>query len=77
MTQIEIVKAFLQDPQIQQKYSLTPDDVNRMTLQSQPNAEAKILVDLIKRMVQDVEDKSITINVAAATMNRTLENALR
>lgn len=77
MTQIDIVKAFLQDAEIQQKYHLLPDEVSRMTLQSQPNADAKVLVDLIKRMVQDVEDKSITVNVAAATMNKTLENALR
>lgn len=77
MTQLDIVKAFLQDPQIQEKYGLTPDEVSRLTLQSQANSQAKVLVDLIKRMVKDVEDKSITTKVAAATMNNTLENALR
>lgn len=77
MTQLDIVKAFLQDPDIQQKYGLTPDEVSRMTLQTQPNESAKILVDLIKRMVQDVEDTTKTPNAAAATMNLTLENALR
>ncbi len=77
MTQIDIVKAFLQDSIIQEQYSLTADEVSRMDLQTQPGTEAKVLVDLIKRMVQDVEDKSKTINAVASTMNLTLENALR
>lgn len=77
MTQLDIVKAFLQDTAIQKKYGLTPDEVTQMTLQSPPNASTNVLIDLIKRMVQDVEDNSKTINAAAATMNLTLENVLR
>lgn len=77
MTQLDIVKAFLQDTDIQQKYGLTPEEVDRLTMQSQPNASAKLLVDLIKRMVQDVEDRTKTVNAAASAMNLTLENAIR
>lgn len=77
MTQLDIVKAFLQDPDIQQKYALTPGEVDQMTMQSQPNANAQVIVNLIRRMVQEVEDQTKTVNVAASVMNQTLENALR
>ncbi|GAB2564772.1 hypothetical protein [Spirosoma areae] len=77
MTQIDIVKAFLEDADIQQKYSLTPDEVTQMTMSSQHNAEAQVLVSLIRQMVNVVEDSGTTVNLAASRLNAHLENALR
>ena len=77
MTQLEIVKSFLQDTDIQQKYGLTPADIDQMTMQSQYTAKAQILVNLVRRMVMEVEDQSKTVNIAASVLNQTLETALR
>lgn len=77
MTQLDIVKAFLQDTEIQEKYGLTPADIDQMTTQSQFNGDTQILVSLIRRMVMDVEDKMKTPLVAAAAMNNLLETTLR
>lgn len=77
MTQLDIVKAFLQDAEIQEKYGLTPAEVDQMTTQSQFNGDTQILVSLIRRMVMDVEDKMKTPLVAAAAMNNLLETTLR
>ena len=77
MTQLDIIKAFLQDTEIQQKYGLTPAEVNQMTMQSQFSEDAQVLVSLIRRMVMDVEDKSKTPLVAASAMNNLLETTLR
>ncbi len=77
MTQLDIVKAFLQDAEIQQKYGLTPADINQMTTQTQFKEEAQVLVSIIRRMVMDVEDKSKTPLVAASAMNNLLETTLR
>lgn len=77
MTQIDIVKAFLEDTDIQQKYSLTPDEVAQMTMSSQYNSDAQVLVSLIRQMVNVVEDSGTTVNLAASRLNAHLENALR
>jgi len=77
MTQLEIVKSFLQDSDMQQKYGLTPADIDQMTTQSQYTAKAQILVNLVRRMVMEVEDQSKTVNIAASVLNQTLETALR
>ena len=77
MTQLDIVKAFLQDTEIQEKYGLTPAEVDQMTTQSQYNGDAQLVVSLIRRMVMDVEDKSKTPLVAASAMNNLLETTLR
>ena len=45
MTQLDIVKAFLQDTEIQEKYGLTPADIDQMTTQSQFNGDTQILVN--------------------------------
>lgn len=77
MIQLDLVKSFLEDAEIQQKYGLTPDDVAQMTMTSEYNPDAQVLVNLIRRMVMEVEDQSKTVNVAAAVLNQHLENALR
>ncbi len=77
MTQLDIVKAFLEDAEIQEKYGLAPADVTQMTMQSHYKPDTQVLVGLIRRMVMDVEDQSKTVNVAASAMNTTLENTLR
>ena len=40
MTQLDLVKAFLEDAEIQQKYDLTPNDVAKMTMTSEYNPAA-------------------------------------
>jgi hypothetical protein len=77
MIEPDIVKAFLQDAEIQEKYGLTSAEVDQMTTQSQFKGDAQILVSLIRRMVMDVEDKSKTTLVAASAMNNLLETTLR
>ena len=77
MTQLDLVKSFLEDADIQQKYNLTPDDVAQMTMTSQYNPNARVLVDLIRQMVNVVEDDNTTVNLAASRLNAHLENALR
>ena len=77
MTQLDIVKAFLQDAEIQEKYGLTPAEADQMTTQSQYTGKAQILVNLVRRMVMEVEDQSKTVNIAASVLNQTLETALR
>lgn len=77
MTQLDIVKSFLEDTDIQQKYDLTPGDVSQMTLTSQHNANAQVLVSLVRQMVNVVEDAGTTTNLAASRLNAHLENALR
>ena len=77
MIQLDIVKAFLQDAEIQEKYGLTPADVDQMTTQSQYSGKAQLLVNLVRRMVMEVEDQSKTVNIAASVLNQTLETALR
>ena len=76
MTEIEILKAFLEDSEIQEKYGLSPMEVTQMTMSSRHDADAQVLVDLIRRMIREVEDKSKTVNVAAAVLNAHLENVL-
>lgn len=77
MTQLDIVKAFLNDAEIQEKYGLTAADVAQLTMQSHYKPETQVLVGLIRRMVTEVEDQSKTVNVAASVLNNTLENTLR
>ena len=77
MTQLDIIKAFLQDVEIQQKYGLTPDEVANMTMSSKHNTEAQVIVDLIRQMVNVVEDSGITVPTAASRLNGHLENILR
>ena len=77
MTQLDLVKSFLADADIQQKYGLTPDDVAQMTMTSQYNPNAQVLVSLIRQLVNVVEDDGTTINLAASRLNAHLENILR
>ena len=75
MTQLDLVKSFLEDAEIQQKYGLTPNDISQMTLTSQHNADAQVLVGLIRQMVNVVEDGS-TSNLAANRLNAHLNTTL-
>ena len=76
MTQLDIVKAFLQDAEIQEKYGLTPAEVDQISLVSQHAPKAQILVNLVRRMVNEVEDPTKTVIVAASVLNQTLTNTL-
>ena len=75
MTQLELVKSFLDDADIQQKYGLTPGEVSQMTLTSQHNPDAQILVGLIRQMVNVVEEGS-TVTLAANRLNAYLNTTL-
>ncbi len=77
MTQLDLVKAFLEDAEIQQKYDLTPNDVAKMTMTSEYNPAAQILVSLIRQLVNVVEDAGTTTNLAAARLNAHLKTTLR
>lgn len=77
MTQLDLVKSFLEDTDIQEKYGLTPADVAQMTMNTQYNANAQVLVGLIRQLVNVVEDDNTTPNSAASRLNAHLENALR
>lgn len=77
MTQLDIVKAFLEDPIIQQKYGLTSRDITEMTMNSTYNRDTQVIVNLVRRLVAEIDDKSKTVNLVAAALNQNLENALR
>ena len=77
MTQLDIVKSFLEDADIQQKYGLTPDDVAGMTMTSKYSPETQVFVSLVRQMVTVVEDQSKTVNMVGSILNQTLETALR
>ncbi len=76
MTQLDIVKSFLEDADIQEKYGLTPADVAQMTLTSQHNAKAQVLVSLIRQMVNVMGDKSTTTTLAASRLYAHLNTTL-
>lgn len=73
MFQLEIVKSFLKDPTIQQKYGISINEVETLSLTSQHKSP---FVDVVRRMVKEVEDES-TITVAAAQLNLLLEKKLK
>ena len=75
--QIDVVKAFLEDPAIQKKYGITAGQVAQMTLSTPFSGEAGIFVDLVRRMVKELEDQNTTTNAAAQRLNAHLENTLR
>ncbi len=78
MTQLDIVKAFLEDADIQTKYHIAPDEVAQLTMTSQQqNADAQLLVGLIRQMASVAGDSGTTINLAASRLNAHLETALR
>ena len=77
MTQLDLVKSFLEDAEIQQKYGLSPDDVAQMIMSSEYNPTAQVLVSLIRQLVNVVEDSGTTVNLAASRLNAHLENTLR
>jgi hypothetical protein len=77
MLQIELIKSFLQDDEIQKKYGLTPHDVEQMSMTTKFHPQAQYLVNLIKQLVKEVDDQGTTTNSAAARLNAHLENALR
>jgi hypothetical protein len=77
MNQLEIVRAFLTDPLIQQKYGLSPNDIAQMTMQSHFVGEAEVLANVLRRMVSDADDPNKSVNVAAAALNQLLNNALQ
>lgn len=76
MTQLDIVKAFLEDADIQQKYGLMPDVVAQMTMSSTYSPDTQVMVGLIRQMVSVVESGS-TVNLAVNRLNAHLETALR
>ncbi len=76
MTQLDIVKAFLEDADIQQKYGLTPEAVAEMTMTSTYSPDTQVLVSLIRQMVTVVEDQSKTTVIIGSILNQTLETAL-
>ncbi|TLV00340.1 hypothetical protein [Dyadobacter luticola] len=77
MLQIELIKSFLKDDEIQKKYGLTPTDVDQMSMTSKFSLETQTFVNLVTQMVKEVEDQNTTTNSAAARLNAHLENALR
>lgn len=76
MTQLDIVKSFLEDSDIQSTYGLRPDDVAQMTLTSHYNADAQVLVGLVRQMVNAVDDGS-TPNLAASRLSAYLNTTLQ
>ena len=73
MFQLEIIRSFLKDPKIQQKYGITATEVESLTMTSQHKSP---LVDVVRRMVKEVEDES-SVTVAAAQLNLLLEKKLK
>ncbi|XWW48017.1 hypothetical protein JYG30_11495 [Fibrella sp. USSR17] len=77
MIQIDIVKAFLSDEVVQTKYGITPDDMAKLTMNSQHKADAHVFISLVRQMVTLVENPETTVSTAAARLNAHLETILR
>lgn len=73
MFQLEIVRYFLKDPRIQQKYGISASEVETVSLTSQHKSH---FVDVVRRMVKEVEDES-SVTIAAAQLNLLLEKKLK
>ncbi|MBO3273495.1 hypothetical protein [Hymenobacter defluvii] len=73
MLQLEIIRSFLKDPKIQQKYGITATEVESLTMTSQHQSP---FIDVVRRMVKEVEDES-SVTVAAAQLNLLLEKKLK
>lgn len=77
MTQLDVVKAFLNDETIQAKYNLTLDDVTQLTMTTQFNGEANTFVNLVRQLVSVTDDSGALVTTAAQRLNAHLETALR
>lgn len=77
MIQLDVLRAFLDDANIQEKYGITAEQVAQMTLSTPFTGEAGTFIDLVRRMVKEVEDQNTTTNAVASRLNAYLENTLR
>ena len=74
---LEIVKYFLSDKEIQQKYGLDENEVANMTMSALHAEDAQILKDLIWQLVKLVDENDISINSKASQLYRYLDNMLK
>lgn len=74
MNKLEILKSFLKDEIIMQKYGISQKDIDEVTPTSvSPN----IMISFLQNLVAVVESDKQTINTAASNLNSFLENKLR
>ena len=73
MNQLEILKAFLQDKSIMQKYGISQKEIDEITLST---ISSNKMITFLKHLVYIVENEK-TVNTAASNLNKFLEQNLR
>ena len=74
MNRLEILKAFLQDAEIMQKYGIKQKELDDLTLStSSPN----LFITLVQQFVGLVEEEKRTETTIVSNLNQFLEQKLR
>jgi hypothetical protein len=74
MNKLEIIKTFLEDDEIMEKYHFSNDEVENLSLSS---LHQNSIISLVQHAVGIIENETYTTNTAAANLNSFLENRLR
>ena len=74
MNKLDILKSFLRDDFIMQKYGIRQKDIDELTLTS-PTTNMMIL--LLRKFIDLVDTSSSTTTTAASNINQFLEQRLR
>lgn len=73
MNRLEVLKTFLDDEFIQEKYNISQDDIDNIDLSSShPNN----FIALLQHALSLIENDTYTVNTAASNINSFLDNIL-
>lgn len=71
--QIEVLRTFLNDPEIKEKYGITDEYIKALGM---TGIENNIMITLIKELIIK-QSEAPSVNVAAAQINALLDNRLK
>lgn len=74
MARIELLKVFLSDPIIQEKYKISPDQVQRLIIS---NAHGNDMTALCQQLLTVADNSDLTTSAAAANLNNFLTGRLK
>lgn len=74
MDKIKILKSFLEDDIIKEKYGISQKDVDTVALTP---VSSNVMIAFLQNLVMVIEDDKYTVNTAASNLNTFLENKLR
>ena len=74
MKKIEILKSFLEDDIVKEKYGISQKDIDTVGLTP---SSSNVMIAFLQNLVMVIEDDKYTVNTAASNLNTFLENKLR